>query len=450
MKRPLTTFFILAFACSICQGQTIQGKTASIGFKAGVNSSGFRLQDFANGASAKGNIDLVSGLFATLPITNTISIQPELLYSIMGGEIVRPGSVNTDQKLAYLSVPLQAKFRVARSVSILVGPQFDFLATANRKVNDESQSNKDEIEKSDFALTGGLEYSPTSKFLVSARYIHGLKNVPRDQVEGSFFNRGIQVTVGFRIGNGQPVQKKPVTRLAPIVTDEDKDGVGDLDDKCPLVAGSLKYGGCPVPDSDNDGVNDDDDQCPNEAGLANYKGCPIPDTDKDGINNEQDQCPDVAGTAVYHGCPVPDKDSDGIADEADKCPDVAGTIANQGCPVIETNTFNAGAIQFLSGSSQLTGAAAAALNEGAALLNSRKYSLLKIRISGYTDNTGKESANKIISQKRADAVKEYLVSKGVDRGRISAVGYGSESPLADNATREGRSKNRRVEFYVTQ
>ncbi len=69
----------------------------------------------------------------------------------------------------------------------------------------------------------------------------------------------------------------------------------------------------------------------------------------------------------------------------------------------------------------------------------------RIEISGHTDTTGKKAANKKLSQERADAVRDYLVSKGVDASRITAVGYGDEKPIAPNDTAEGRQKNRRIE-----
>ncbi len=69
----------------------------------------------------------------------------------------------------------------------------------------------------------------------------------------------------------------------------------------------------------------------------------------------------------------------------------------------------------------------------------------RIEISGHTDTTGKKAANKKLSQQRADAVRDYLVSKGVDADRVKAVGYGDEKPIAPNDTAEGRLKNRRIE-----
>jgi outer membrane protein OmpA-like peptidoglycan-associated protein len=73
-----------------------------------------------------------------------------------------------------------------------------------------------------------------------------------------------------------------------------------------------------------------------------------------------------------------------------------------------------------------------------------------MRIGGYTDNTGNESANLKLSQERADSVMQALVGKGVDASRLSAKGYGEEHPVADNSTPEGRQKNRRISMRVTE
>ena len=73
---------------------------------------------------------------------------------------------------------------------------------------------------------------------------------------------------------------------------------------------------------------------------------------------------------------------------------------------------------------------------------------MKIEISGHTDNTGSPVINAKLSTDRAKAVVEYLVQKGIDRGRLTYMGYGSEQPIADNATAAGKAKNRRVEFKI--
>ncbi|HLU87509.1 MAG TPA: OmpA family protein, partial [Taishania sp.] len=74
---------------------------------------------------------------------------------------------------------------------------------------------------------------------------------------------------------------------------------------------------------------------------------------------------------------------------------------------------------------------------------------LKVEISGHTDNTGSAALNDELSQARAQAVVNYLVSKGIDKSRLIAKGYGSNSPVATNNSAEGRQQNRRVEFEIT-
>ena len=235
----------------------------------------------------------------------------------------------------------------------------------------------------------------------------------------------------------------------PVVTDRDNDGVADADDKCPDVAGVASLQGCP--DRDSDGIADADDACPDKAGLAKYKGCPIPDTDGDGINDETDKCPTVAGVARYQGCPIPDTDADGVNDEEDKCPNRAGPATNQGCPeitkeVIEKINFAAKNIFFATGSFKLLPKSYKSLDEVAAIM--KADDLLKIQIDGHTDAQGDDAKNQALSENRAKAVKDYLVSKGVAEAAAGSAGYGETKPVADNKTAAGRAKNRRVELTV--
>lgn len=231
--------------------------------------------------------------------------------------------------------------------------------------------------------------------------------------------------------------------------DRDNDGIVDSLDACPDIPGLAKFNGCA--DTDNDGIADKDDKCPAVAGLARYQGCPIPDRDKDGINDEEDKCPDLAGVARYQGCPVPDRDKDGVNDEEDKCPDLAGDAANNGCPVIKADVikkieYAAKNIFFATGKYKLLAKSNKPLNEVIAILVENKD--LKLDIDGYTDNKGKADKNQLLSQNRADAVKKYMVSKGVEESRLVATGHGMDSPVADNKTAAGRAKNRRVELHL--
>ena len=261
-----------------------------------------------------------------------------------------------------------------------------------------------------------------------------------------FFN---QIGLAGRIGQ----KKEPVIIVPPTPpADQDKDGVFDDVDKCPTVPGLAKYDGCPVPDTDKDGMNDEEDKCPTDAGLARYQGCPIPDTDKDGINDEEDKCPTEAGQARYQGCPVVDTDGDGVNDEDDKCPTVAGTAENQGCPEIKADvirqvTHAASNIYFATGKFVLLSKSFKGLDEVAKIM--KEDEAMKIAIDGHTDDVGSEASNVRLSENRANAVKNYLVKKGVDASRIVVTGYGETKPIADNKTAAGRQKNRRVELTLS-
>jgi OmpA-OmpF porin, OOP family len=204
-------------------------------------------------------------------------------------------------------------------------------------------------------------------------------------------------------------------------------------------------------DGDSDGIADGDDKCPNQAGLAKYQGCPIPDTDGDGVNDEEDKCVNQKGVTRYQGCPIPDTDGDGINDEEDKCVDRKGTVANGGCPeiakaIVDKIAYAAKNVFFATGSAKLLPKSYKGLDEVVKLLKEDESLLLDV--SGHTDNTGKEEKNQILSENRAAAVKNYLVSKGIAESRLVSAGYGSSKPVADNKTAAGKAKNRRTELGV--
>jgi outer membrane protein OmpA-like peptidoglycan-associated protein len=260
---------------------------------------------------------------------------------------------------------------------------------------------------------------------------------------------GVYGIIGKKKEEVKPLPQVPV---AEPPKDTDGDGITDDIDKCPSVPGVAKYDGCPVPDSDKDGINDENDKCPTVPGLARYQGCPVPDTDKDGINDEEDKCPAVAGVARYQGCPVPDTDGDGVNDEEDKCPTIAGLPENQGCPAIKEEVkkkvdFAAQNILFATGSYKLLSGSNKGLNEVVKILQGNPD--LKLSIDGHTDNTGTPEKNLALSQSRANSVKDYLVSKGIDASRLTATGHGQDEPIADNKTAAGRQKNRRVEMKLS-
>ena len=233
--------------------------------------------------------------------------------------------------------------------------------------------------------------------------------------------------------------------------DKDKDGIADKDDKCPTIPGLAKFDGCP--DSDGDGVEDSKDKCPRTPGGADVdkKGCPL-DSDGDKVPDYLDKCPNTkAGAAVdAAGCPT-DDDGDGVLNAVDKCPNTPGPETNNGCPVVKEEAkkrlnFATRGIYFETGKSVLKPESYPKLDEIVSIIN--EYPDYNLRLGGHTDNVGKDAKNMILSQVRVDAVKTYLVNKGVPDNRLEATGYGKTKPIATNKTAIGRAQNRRVEMEL--
>lgn len=153
----------------------------------------------------------------------------------------------------------------------------------------------------------------------------------------------------------------------------------------------------------------------------------------------------VAATAMNR-----DSDGDGVIDSKDKCPNTpAGTAVNAyGCAKAEKASFTLD-VKFQTGKSDLDHSYDSDLQSLAAFL--KEHSKTKLEIQGHTDNTGAKSLNESLSQLRAESVRNYLVLKqGISEDRITAKGYGSAQPVADNKTAEGRAKNRRVVSVITE
>ena len=232
-------------------------------------------------------------------------------------------------------------------------------------------------------------------------------------------------------------------------TDTDGDGIYDKDDACPEVAGLEAFNGCP--DADGDGIEDSKDACPNEAGSKEMNGCP--DADGDGVADKDDACPSEAGPAANKGCPYLDKDGDGVLDKDDMCPDVAGTVANKGCPEVteevqkKLNDY-ARTILFDTGKSSIKAESTSVMVDIITIL--KEYPNSKFTVEGHTDSVGSAKLNQSLSESRALSVKEFLVEKGIEEFRLSAIGYGEEKPMASNSTRAGRTQNRRVEINLVK
>ncbi|MEM9930464.1 MAG: DUF6089 family protein, partial [Bacteroidota bacterium] len=223
--------------------------------------------------------------------------------------------------------------------------------------------------------------------------------------------------------------------------DTDGDGIVDKDDACPEVAGIEAMAGCP--DTDGDGIADQEDNCPTEAGTAANRGCPILDRDGDGVADDVDECPDAAGT--LRGCP--DADNDGVADKFDKCPTTAGSLTNNGCPELKKADrdildFAVKNIRFNSAKATFRQESFAIMDQVADVL--QRYPDYRAAIGGHTDSIGSSATNQKLSERRAKACYDYLISKGISPARLSYTGYGEKNPIADNINEAGRKQNRRV------
>lgn len=277
---------------------------------------------------------------------------------------------------------------------------------------------------------------------------------------GVFLGQPVKLGEKDRDGDGIPDKEDQCPTLAGTASlkgcpDQDGDGIIDMQDSCAHEFGPAENHGCPYIDRDKDGVLDKLDKCPDQAGPVENGGCPYTDRDKDGILDKDDKCPDIPGLARYNGCPAPDSDGDGLTDEEDKCPNQKGTVANNGCPEVKpvkqeiarkvANT--AKSIAFKVNKAELTPGSYKALDEVVKVLN--EDHTLKLEIEGHTSAEGSRDLNMKLSRERAEAVKKYLESKGVEGGRLTAVGYGPDRPLNEGRTSEEKAKNRRVELKLS-
>jgi outer membrane protein OmpA-like peptidoglycan-associated protein len=253
--------------------------------------------------------------------------------------------------------------------------------------------------------------------------------------------------------------------------DTDKDGIPDSRDRCPNdpedMNGVEDDDGCPElnRDKDGDGIPDATDKCPDQPedkdAFQDEDGCPDPDNDQDGVLDAQDRCPlqpeDKDGFQDEDGCPDPDNDQDRIADAQDKCPnepeDYDGDADDDGCPdvyrtiiVRDDRIELKQTVHFQTAKDRILPDSFAMLNEVAQALKDSPN--VNVRIEGHTDSVGDNHTNQVLSEKRAQSVRAYLIKQGIAAERLEAVGYGEDRPIEDNRTEEGRAANRRVEFHL--
>jgi outer membrane protein OmpA-like peptidoglycan-associated protein len=222
----------------------------------------------------------------------------------------------------------------------------------------------------------------------------------------------------------------------PLKADTDGDGLSDAEEIQKTQTDPTKA------DTDNDGLADGDE-------ITKYKTNPLKaDTDGDGLT-------DGSEINQYHTNPLlADSDGGSVADATEVTRGSNPNDASDDVPKKEEVKVEVGKSIVLAGVEFETGSAN--INPSSDEILGKVYNTLsqnpevEVEIQGYTDNVGKKATNQKLALARADAVKKYLVSKGIPETRIRTKGLGPDNPIASNTTKEGRQKNRRIEFYRTK
>jgi len=175
----------------------------------------------------------------------------------------------------------------------------------------------------------------------------------------------------------------------------------------------------------------------------------VKDRDKDGVEDDEDLCPDVVGDELANGCP--DFDKDGIPDKYDLCPHLFGEEKSQGCPelTIAENlilTRALGDLKFDFDKDAIKNESYIALTDLTVLMH--KNPSMYLLIDGHASAEGSASYNLSLSARRAKAVQNFFIGRGIGKGRLIIDFYGEDTPLNDNISEEERANNRRVEFDI--
>ena len=148
-----------------------------------------------------------------------------------------------------------------------------------------------------------------------------------------------------------------------------------------------------------------------------------------------------------NGCET-DGDSDGVADSQDQCPNTrAGAQVDiNGCEIREEIQLQG--VNFETNSDRLVAGTEGVLRDAAATL--QRNPTIRVEVAGHTDSDGAAEYNESLSQRRAETVRDFLISEGVAEDRLTALGYGESAPIADNGTAAGKAQNRRVVLRVLE
>jgi OmpA-OmpF porin, OOP family len=376
------------------------------------------------------------GIILEVPLGRSgFYFQPALTYVTKGRQYSRNNdsitALDTDTiynkssvNLSYIEIPLDFTYKMAltsngrNSFFLSAGPYVSFFnsgsTTTQSLTSNPEQFNSetdpvtvgkapDAYKTVDIGLNGKVGFE-LGNIMLNRYYSRGLTNMYTADYPGTFHNTVFGASLGIWLtgaGTPPPMRKR----------DTDKDGIPDTEDACPLVPGVAKYHGCPVP-------------APRHAG----------------VNDVKDACPDGAEPASNHGCPLPPTPVIAVA------PPVAPVLMIRPEDILAID-YIAHNVLFNSSSDQFRDSSYTALDSLAGRLLAHPE--WHLTIEGHTDSSGVQAKNMLLSQRRADAIRTYLEKKGIPESHLTAIGYGSSRPIADNGTAAGRAANRRVEFKLS-
>ncbi len=420
MRRFLVALVVALVAASPCTAQTAGTFEVGVFPTIAYFDRSLHLNQATAGPGAR------IGFF----LTDRLAIEAE------GSWVPTQAPNDVDVKYMPLHARLVLNFPASEHVGVLIGGGYGHTRF------------RDGIRLSDHGVSGNAGVRLGLGDVTSIRIDTYVDYIPSpDNLVKENWHWGLQPGLSFMLGGRSAGPR-----------DRDADGVPDDVDQCKKTPAGDRVDakGCTVKDADGDGVTDDVDACADTpAGdQVDEKGCSLPkDADGDGVTDDVDACADTPkGEQVdAKGCGPGqrDGDGDGVNDAADRCPSTpAGVeVDAEGCQVLfqpTKKTLILEGVNFETGKSTLTPESETILNGVAESLVANDT--IRVQVTGHTDNTGSLALNRRLSRARADAVRTYLISRGVAESRLTARGFGPDQPIASNKTAEGRAQNRRVEL----